>query len=97
MEPTYTQEQLDAMKGESRKITFEGREYDGYQATQKQRQIERTIRKLKREKTAYSAAGLTDKEQAVDIRLKRLNTEYKSFSEAAGLPMQLDRIRVLYE
>ena len=95
-EPTYSQADLDAMKGENRKFTFEGKEYDGYTATQQMRKIERTIRKLKREKAAYKAAGLTEEEQAVNIRLRRLNTKYKAFSEAAGLPEQRERMRATY-
>lgn len=95
-EPTYSQADLDAMKGENSKFTFDGKEYDGYIATQQQRKIERTIRKLKREKAAYKAAGLTEEEQAVNIRLRRLNAQYKAFSAAAGLPEQRERMKVLY-
>lgn len=96
-EATYSQADLDAMKGENRKFKFEGQEYDGYTATQEQRSIERTIRKLKREETAYNAAGLLDKELAVSIRIKRLSAKYKAFSRAAGLPEQRDRMKVLYD
>ena len=96
-EATYSQADLDAMKGENRKFKFEGQEYDGYTATQEQRSIERTIRKLKREETAYNAAGLRDKELAVSIRIKRLSAKYKAFSRAAGLPEQLERMKVLYD
>ena len=96
-ESTYSQADLDAMKGENRKFKFEGQEYDGYTATQEQRSIERTIRKLKREETAYNAAGLRDKELAVSIRVKRLSAKYKAFSRAAGLPEQRERMKVLYD
>ena len=96
-EATYSQSDLDAMKGENRKFKFDGQEYDGYTATQEQRSIERTIRKLKREKTAYNAAGLRDKELAVSIRIKRLSAKYKAFSRAAGLPEQRERMKVLYD
>lgn len=96
MEPTYSKSDLRAMEGKKREISFEGKQYDGYTATQKQRQIERTIRKLKREQTAYKAAGLTEEEQAVTARIRRLNKEYKAFSEAANLPMQRERMRVEY-
>lgn len=97
-ERTYTDAELEAMKPENRpKIKFEGREYDDYQAMQQQRKIERTIRKLKRRKAAFEAAGLTEDAQAVNIRLKRLNKEYGEFSKAAGLPEQRERMRVIYE
>lgn len=95
-ERTYTDEQLDHIDN-GLGCTFEGKTYTAYEATQEQRKVERTIRKLKREKTAYSAAGLTDEEQAVNIKLRRLNAKYKAFSKAAGLPEQRERMKVLYE
>ena len=95
-ERTYSDSDLESMKGDNHKFTFEGKEYDGYTGTQKMRQIERTVRKLKREQTAFKAAGQTEALQAVNIRLRRLNAEYKAFSEAAGLPMQRNRMKVQY-
>lgn len=86
------------MKPENRpKIKFEGREYDDYQATQKQRQIERTIRKQRRLKASYEAAGLTEDAAAAESRLKILNQKYREFSKAAGLPEQRERMKVIYE
>lgn len=93
-EPTYSQSDLDAMKGENRKFVFDGKEYDGYTATQQQRSIERQIRKQKRLRDAYKAAGLKDDETAANIKLRRLNAKYKAFSEAAGLPEQRERTKV---
>lgn len=95
MERTYTDEDLEHID-DGHDVDFEGRHYTAYEATQKQRQIERTIRKLKREQTAYRAAGLTEDAQAVTTRIRRLNAEYKSFSEAAGLPLQKERMKVVY-
>lgn len=96
MERTYTDEQLESMKAENHKFTFEGKEYDGYKATQKQREIERTIRKLKREQAAFKAAGLSQEEQAIATAIQRLNVKYKEFSKSAGLPEQKERMKVLY-
>ena len=95
-ERTYTDEQLEHID-DGLGCTFEGKTYTAYEVTQEQRKVERTIRKLKREKTAYNAAGLTDEEQAVNIKLRRLNAKYKEFSKAAGLPEQRERMKVLYE
>lgn len=95
-EPTYSQADLDAMKGENRKFVFDGKEYDGYTSTQMQRSIERQIRKQKRLRDAYKAAGLKDDETAANIKLRRLNAKYKEFSKAAGLPEQPERLKVLY-
>ena len=96
MERTYSDDQLESMKAENHKFTFEGKEYDGYKATQKQREIERTIRKLKREQAAFKAAGLAQEELATSTAIQRLNTKYKEFSKAAGLPEQKERMKVLY-
>lgn len=95
-EPTYSQADLDAMKGKNRKFTFDGKEYDGYTSTQMQRNIERTIRDQKRLVNAYKAAGLTDDATVANIKLRRLNAKYREFSKAAGLPEQPERLKVLY-
>ena len=94
-ERTYTDKQLSHID-DGLGCEFEGTTYSAYEATQQQRKIERTIRKLKREKVAYHAAGLTEDEHAVSIRLRRLNAKYKDFSAAAGLPEQKERMKVLY-
>lgn len=94
-ERTYTDKQLSHID-DGLGCEFEGTTYSAYEATQQQRKIERTIRKLKREKDAYNAAGLSEKEQAVSIRLRRLNAKYKAFSKRAGLPEQKERLKVLY-
>ena len=94
-ERTYTDKQLSHID-DGLGCEFEGTTYTAYEATQQQRKIERTIRKLNREKAAYHAAGLTEDEQAVSIRLMRLNAKYKAFSKSAGLPEQKERLKVLY-
>lgn len=93
-ERTYTDKELENI--DPPPIEFEGRRYTAYEATQKQRQIERTIRKQKRLKTAFQEAGLKEDAQAANIRLRRLNEKYRQFSKAAGLPEQRERMRVQY-
>lgn len=95
MERTYTDKQLEHID-DGLGCTFDGKTYTAYEATQMQRRVEREVRKLKREKAACKAAGLHEEEQAVNIRLRRLNAKYKAFSEAAGLPEQRERMKVLY-
>ena len=92
-ERTYTDEQLEHID-DGHGCTFDGKDYTAYEATQMQRRIERTVRKLKREKAAYKAAGLHEDETAVNIRLRRLNAKYKAFSAEAGLPEQPERMRI---
>lgn len=94
-ERTYTDEQLEHID-DGLGCTFEGKTYTAYEATQMQRRVERTIRKLKREKAAYRTAGLTEDAMALNTRLRRLSTKYKAFSEAAGLPEQRERMKMLY-
>lgn len=96
MERTYTDKELEHID-DGHDVEFEGKRYTAYEATQKQRQIERTIRKLKRELTAYKAAGLEEDAQTVTARIRRLNKEYRDFSEAAGLPLQRERMQVTYQ
>ena len=94
-ERTYTDEQLEHID-DGHGCTFDGKNYTAYEATQMQRRIERTVRKLKREKAAYKAAGLHEDEAAVNIRLRRLNAKYRAFSAEAGLPEQPERMRVYF-
>lgn len=94
-ERTYTDEQL-AHIDDGLGCTFDGKTYTAYEATQMQRRIERTIRKQKRLKNAYSVAGLEEDATAANIKLRRLNAKYKEFSKAAGLSEQPERLNVLY-
>lgn len=94
-ERTYTDEQL-AHIDDDLGCEFDGKKYTAYEATQMQRRVEREVRRLKREKASYKAAGLREEEQTVNIRLRRLNAKYKAFSAAAGLPEQRERMKALY-
>ena len=94
-ERTYTNAQL-AHIDDGLGCTFEGKKYTAYEATQKQREIERTIRKQKRLKNAFKANGQTTEAQAANAILRRLNKKYRQFSAAAGLPEQNERTKVLY-
>lgn len=89
MEPTYSKEQLANI--DKPPFEYEGKTYTTYQATQKQRQIETSIRHWKRR--AAAATNDEDK-QAAQIRIRRLNEKYKEFSDAAGLRMQKERMAV---
>lgn len=93
-ERTYTDHQLENI--DPPPFEYEGKEYTAYEATQKQRQIERTVRKLTRERTAYNSAGLAEDGQDVSARIRRLKTKYAEFSKKAGIPEQKERMKVLY-
>ena len=74
---------------------FNGRTYNAYQATQMQRKIEREIRKTKREIIMLEQTGNKTQLAISKSRLKDRNALYRTFSEAAGLPLQPERKRVL--
>lgn len=95
-ERTYTDEKLEHIDDDLG-CEFDGKKYTAYEATQMQRRVEREVRKLKREKAAYNAAGLHKEERDVNIRLRRLNAKYGVFSAKAGLPEQRERMKVMYE
>lgn len=94
-ERTYTDEQL-AHIDDDLGCEFDGKKYTAYEATQMQRRVERQIIKQKRLVTAYKASEQKDEYYAAKAKLARLNAKYKAFSEAAGLPLQWERTRVLY-
>lgn len=94
-ERTYTDEQLEHIDDDLG-CEFDGKKYTAYEATQMQRRVERQIIKQKRLVTAYKASEQKDEYYAAKAKLVRLNAKYKAFSEAAGLPLQWERTKVLY-
>ncbi len=66
-----------------RKVTYNGEELTYYDATQKQRAIERAIRKAKREAGALEAAGLDNTDERV--KLGHYQAKMRDFIEQTGL------------
>ena len=62
-----------------------------YEATQRQRSLERAMRSRKRRILIDEATGDKERLQADQIRLVRTREEYHRFSEAAGLREQWER------
>lgn len=93
-EPSYTDGELERIDRSA--FEFQGEKYTQYEATQRQREIERTVRKYRRREIAYRAAGLEEEANAAGVRIKRLNLLYREFSEVSGLPMQKERMKVVY-
>lgn len=88
-ERSYTDEELENI--DPPPFEYQGRIYTAYEATQKQRQIEASMRKYKRDMIGYKAAGQYEDAQAAEIKLGRLSKEYREFSKAAGLRTQPER------
>lgn len=93
--PQYTSQELRKFQTDNAKgVGYEGRQYTMYDATQKQRQVERAIRRQKNRILASEAAGDQEKLLTDRIRLTRLNQEYNRFSRATDLPTQRERAQV---
>ena len=91
--PQYSAAELEAMRQENEEgVTFEGRHYTLYEAGQRQRKFERSIRKQKRKILIDETLGDTDKLQQDQIRLQVLKQNYARFSKGVGLPMQHTRM-----
>lgn len=91
--PQYTPEELEEMRQKNEEgITFRGKHYTGYEATQKQRRLERAIRAQKRKILIDKATGDSEKLETDQIKLQLLQQDYKAFSKDAGLRMQHERL-----
>lgn len=94
-DPQYTPEELEEMRSANEKgIDYNGRHYTMYEATQRQRSIERGIRKQKRRIMVDEKTGDKEKLQTDQIRYQMLDQEYKRFSKAAGLRLQHERMEM---
>lgn len=94
-EPVYTEAELAEFREENEKgVTFDGKHYTLYEATQRQRKFERSIRKQKSRILVDKATEDTEKLQTDQIRLVRLRQEYARFSKGVDLPMQHERAEV---
>lgn len=74
-------------------VTVNGKEYTYYQATQKQRQMERSIRATKREIEAQKAIGGNTDDLLASLRRQR--GEYYKFSADVNIRPKDNRLRVI--
>jgi len=84
--PNWTRDKLDNIDVDP--FEFQGKTYSAYEASQKMRQIERTMRKTKKGMIAFQAAGLDRDFQAASIRLRQQKDLYKDFTKTGGLKEQ---------
>ena len=92
--PVYSASELrEINKRSNAKVSYGGKTYTRYEASQRQRRLETAIRYAKDERDACAAAG--DKLGATQARKRSaaLTAEYKRFSEKAGLTVRLERTR----
>lgn len=86
----YTDERLREMEKET--VTYNGEKMNVYDATQRQRAIERQIRRWKREFKALEAAGQDPYEAAA--KLRKWQGIEKDFTAQTGLKRQSERTEV---
>lgn len=89
-EPQYTQKELSGMKNAT--VTYKNKEIPYYEATQKQRQLENTIRKQKRTVQTLEKANKDATEERSQLR--KLQQKYTEFCKEAGLEKDYSRMRV---
>lgn len=93
--PQYSEKELERLKKENKAgIEYDGEKMTAYEATQRQRKLERLIRRNR--ENILIDTGINDTEQLQTDRIReiRLEEEYKKFSEAAGLRQQRDRLEM---
>lgn len=94
-EPSYSKKQLRKMQREStQKVSYNGKEYTSYEATQVQRKFESAIRQQKDRQIIARASG-NDKEIGLaQQKISQLTTEYNNFSNSVGLDTYKNRLSV---
>ena len=90
--PTYSKEQLDNWKNDE-PVEYNGREYTGYEATQRMRRMETNMRAT-REKISLLKIGNGAEEDilALQARYRAQMNEYSRFAKKMGLKEQKERI-----
>ena len=78
-------------------VNIDGKDYTFYEATQKQREMERSVRNMKREAAAAEAAGNQKKADELRDKVKQTRQEYNDFSRQAGLRPKTERMKIYDE
>lgn len=93
--PQYTPEELEKFREDNEKgIVYNGKHYTMYEATQRQRSLERRIRKVKRRILVDEKLGDTEQLSIDRTKYVVMNDEYRRFSKAAGLRIRNERMEM---
>lgn len=95
-EPAYTAEQLAEMnRQENTPVEYNGKQYTKYEALQRQRRLETTMRAQRQQIKLLQEAG-ADEDDIINARCRYRGTshEYSKFSKAMNLPQQRERVTV---
>ena len=89
---TYTKKELEEWKNDTPK-EYEGKDYTGYEATQRMRKMETNMRAYReRIKILKESGGSETDILATQARYRAQMNEYARFSDAMGLKQQKERI-----
>lgn len=92
-DPQHTDKELEEFRQKNEEgVTVDGKHCTLYEATQRQRSLERSIRKRKEHILIDEELKDGEKLQQDQIRLQILKQRYREFSEAANLPEQYERM-----
>lgn len=95
-EPTYTEDELEELnRKENTPVKYGDKEYTKYEALQRQRRLETTMR-AQRQKIKLLEVGGADEDDIISARCRYRGTsqEYTRFSKAMDLPQQRERVTV---
>lgn len=93
--PQYSERELEQLRKENESgIEYDGKHYTKYEATQRQRKLERAIRDNRRKLLIDESVNDKELLQADRIKEVRLEEEYKRFSKEAGLKLQYERMEM---
>lgn len=92
----YSDEELDHMNAEENTPKeHKGRQYTTYEALQRQRRIESTLRRQREEIALLEKGGASEDDiLAAKAKYHAISHEYAQFSKAMNLPQQRERISV---
>lgn len=91
--PVYTDEELYRLEKEEKKLVdYEGVLYNKYDAKQKQRQLERTMRKIRLEAVGLKETGQEEKYRIRKAKYSILRQKYNQFSNVMGLKTEYQRV-----
>lgn len=93
-EPTYTTEELAKLNmQENTPVEWKGKQYTKYEALQRQRRLETTMRAQRQEMALLKEGGASEDDLInCRVRYRVTSAEYTQFSQAMDLPQQRERV-----
>ncbi|GHU90796.1 hypothetical protein FACS1894202_11170 [Clostridia bacterium] len=93
--PQYTHADIERLRLENAEgVVVDGKRCTLYEATQRQRELERRVRGWKRRTLAAQATGDAEQQLITSTRLSLARQSYKAFSAKAGLRVQSERLSI---